>query len=174
MQTAWPFPPLCGWALRQRVKVTDAPALVSDTKAYLRSKVKDDAVDPSPVKEPLPDDSETAADDARTLTVDYDDQGERYKAWRDVCREARSMAFPIGHMKVLRPRSTSSSTCRRIVVLPSCGYKFGPGSKEHVRAQSHARDEGSHGVTSPLQCWICQCTRLGQRSSQAIKALMTL
>lgn len=94
MQTAWPFPPLCGWALRQRVKVTDAPALVSDTKAYLRSKVKDDAVDPSPVKEPLPDDSETAADDARTLTVDYDDQGERYKAWRDVCRECKEYGFP--------------------------------------------------------------------------------
>ena len=39
----------------------------------------------SPAKEP---------DDIRTLSVDYDDHGERFKRWRDLAREVSSVKFP--------------------------------------------------------------------------------
>ena len=34
------------------------------------------------------------AADVRTLRVDYDNQGERYKSWRDVTRESTQETFP--------------------------------------------------------------------------------
>jgi uncharacterized membrane protein YgcG len=45
-----------------------------------------------------PKDGEGSSDDARTLWIDWDAHGERYKAWREVCRESSQEAFPDEHL----------------------------------------------------------------------------
>ena len=41
-----------------------------------------------------PEGGDDGPDDVRTLSVDYDDHGERHKRWRAVAREATSVRFP--------------------------------------------------------------------------------
>ena len=50
-----------------------------------------------------------ASDDARTLWVDWDRHGERYKAWRDVCQESTSEPLEEGR---LQGASTSLHMCK--------------------------------------------------------------
>ena len=56
----------------------------------LRKKLglEDDGDDPPPGEEADGD------DDVRTLTVNYDDQDVRYKAWREVCAQSRVHTYP--------------------------------------------------------------------------------
>ena len=77
-----------GWILCRLVPVADAPKLVDEGRTLVSANASK-VVEPSP---PAAAD-EAAEDDARTLMVEYDEQGDRYKAWRDVCRECCEYGF---------------------------------------------------------------------------------
>ncbi|CAK0817447.1 unnamed protein product [Prorocentrum cordatum] len=57
-------------------------------------------------------DIDTAAD-ISTLWVDYDNQGERYKSWRDMIRESSQEAFPDTPLEGpgAKPDAVASRTC---------------------------------------------------------------
>lgn len=86
-----------GWTLCKLVKVAESPDFVSELREKNRASLKEDIgpVAGEPDQKPAaPGDEAQEAEDARTLAVEYDDQGERFKLWRDVCRECREYAYP--------------------------------------------------------------------------------
>ena len=123
-----------GWTIFKLVGAVQAPAVVDDLKSALKRSLDLGKVEPSAEskiadpKEEVGGDGPEETDDARTLPVEYDEQGERYKPWRDVCKEVREYSYPdwvhegpqsclhlIKHMQKNGPRS--------------CGSKFGAGSR---------------------------------------------
>ena len=89
-----------GWSLVQLVAVEKAPAFVEKQLSLLKEKValQRSEITKEPVRvEPVTDANEVeeaGQDDARTLSVQYDDQGERYKPWREATRESREYGYP--------------------------------------------------------------------------------
>ncbi len=82
------------WDMLKLVKVGDAPAWAekrrgpASSDVPLRAEGQDLKQDAEKVEE------SSVGEDARTLEVDYDEQGERYKEWRKVVTEVREYSFP--------------------------------------------------------------------------------
>ena len=87
-----------GWTLVKLVKIGDLPDMVGSMDAMVRSRqVKRDGTSESAAKAADGEVVEVEADgaeDARTLAVEYDDQGERFRSWRDATRECREYSYP--------------------------------------------------------------------------------
>ena len=89
-----------GWTIFKLVGAVQAPAVVDDLKSALKRSLDLGKVEPSAEskiadpKEEVGGDGPEETDDARTLPVEYDEQGERYKPWRDVCKEVREYSYP--------------------------------------------------------------------------------
>ena len=83
-----------GWMLCRKATVAGAPELVEQGRANIAvaSAIAGPA-DPDPKLQPLAPLEDSTEDDARTLMVEYDEQGERFKAFRDVCRECKEYGF---------------------------------------------------------------------------------
>ena len=108
-----------GWTLVKLVKIGDLPDMVGSMDAMVRSRqVKRDGTSESAAKAADGEVVEVEADgaeDARTLAVEYDDQGERFRSWRDATRECREYSY-----------------CSRMVERPSNGCLFGPATKAYM------------------------------------------
>ena len=80
-------------------RAEDVPDRVEALRSRQRREVPERTSSPHRLDTPRQDDTwirgrSTAAgsqDDARTLWIDWDGQGERYKPWRTVCQESRQL-----------------------------------------------------------------------------------
>ena len=73
------------------------------------------------------------AEDARTLAVEYDDQGERFRSWRDATRKCQEYSYPDWpHDGPQTALHLMKYTCSRMVERPSNGCLFGPATKAYM------------------------------------------
>ena len=84
------------WTLIKLVKVTDGPEFVEQRETALRGLLKTPSSETvaTPKQEVHVEGGEDVQEDARTLSVEFDDQGERYKPWRDLVKECREYGYP--------------------------------------------------------------------------------
>ncbi len=75
------------------VKVGDSPAWAEERRGPILAAAPLDAGGQVDKQDDDKNEDATAGDDARTLEVDYDEQGERFKEWRKVMTEVREYSF---------------------------------------------------------------------------------
>ena len=93
-----------GWLACRRTRLSDVPFALENLQGFLfpdGPKAPDAPREAKPFDEdggetlPQEKGAATAADeDVRTLSVTWDEHGERYKPWRDACREMSRHEFP--------------------------------------------------------------------------------
>lgn len=81
------------WVRIKMFEVTKAPERVENRKADIRSRLVEGDSKFSLPEEARGSEETPQAEDARTLSVDYDDQNERYKDWRKVVNEMTEYNF---------------------------------------------------------------------------------
>ena len=88
-----------GWTLMKLLKVEKVPAMVEEREKLVTSRlelrgVPSRSLETGAKKEEAGGEEDAeVSEDARTLSVCYDDQGERYRSWREATKEAREYSY---------------------------------------------------------------------------------
>lgn len=81
------------WDMLKLVKVGDAPSWAEKRRSPIVPEVPEKVDEQDTKEEAEKQDEASGGDDARTIEVDYDEQGERFKEWRKVMTEVREYSF---------------------------------------------------------------------------------
>lgn len=88
-----------GWTLMKLLKVEKVPAMVEEREKLVTSRlelrgVPSRSLETGAKKEEAGGEEDAeVSEDARTLSVCYDDQGERYRSWREATKEASEYSY---------------------------------------------------------------------------------
>ena len=87
-----------GWTLVRLLKIESAPAFIEEREKLMTSRleVRVGLTGKAGVEKKTDtnaEETEETSEDARTLSVYYDDQGERYRSWREATKDAREYAY---------------------------------------------------------------------------------